>query len=191
MRFVFSIAIVFASLIGCNAITNEQQGGDIRYGKLTVPENRSNPDSREIKIHYAVIKANKNLNRPPIVFIQGGPGGSSLSTVPFFANSPLHEKHDIILFDARGTGKSRAYCSDAGPKFLDVMAEDLSVEEEYQAVLDICEACKEELKENQVDLAGYNSKENAADLEALRIALGIDKWILFGGSYGTRLGLTY
>ncbi len=41
-----------------------------------------------------------------------------------------------------------------------------------------------------VNLEGYNSRENAADFEDLRKALGYKKWNLFGASYGSRLGWT-
>ncbi len=41
-----------------------------------------------------------------------------------------------------------------------------------------------------MNLALYNSAQNAADIEALRQALGYDKINLYGISYGTRLALT-
>jgi pimeloyl-ACP methyl ester carboxylesterase len=50
--------------------------------------------------------------------------------------------------------------------------------------------CRNRLIGEGVNLAAYNSAENAADLNDLRLALGIDKWNLYGISYGTRLALT-
>ena len=41
-----------------------------------------------------------------------------------------------------------------------------------------------------VDLAAYNSAENAADLADLRTALGIDGWNLYGVSYGSNLAMS-
>ena len=41
-----------------------------------------------------------------------------------------------------------------------------------------------------VDLAAYNTTENAADIADLRVALGIDSWNVYGVSYGSRLALT-
>ncbi len=195
MKVLGTILTVFVvTLESCSlpdSSSRESSGSKISSGQLSVPENRNDPNSRQISISYAYISKTGDKNFPPIVFLQGGPGGSSLSMQNFFANSPLRRNHDIILFDARGTGRSGAYCENAGSKFLELMARDLSVEEEYEGTLEICERCKEELDANKVDLRGYNSMENASDLEALREHLGIDKWILFGGSYGTRLGLTY
>ena len=40
-----------------------------------------------------------------------------------------------------------------------------------------------------VDLTKYNTPENAADIEDLRLALGYEQLNLVGGSYGTRLAL--
>ena len=40
-----------------------------------------------------------------------------------------------------------------------------------------------------VDLAAYNSTENAADIADLRVALGIDSWNVYGVSYGSKLAL--
>ena len=167
------------------------QEREIEYGSISVPENRSKEDSRTIDISYVRIPSLEDRGRPPIIFLQGGPGGNSLYMAPFFMNNSLRTMHDIILFDARGTGKSEAYCADAGKKFLSLMRDDLTIEEEYNRTVEVCDQCKKELEENEVDLAGYNSMENAADVEALRKHLGIDTWILFGGSYGTKLGLTY
>ncbi|MGW5639397.1 alpha/beta fold hydrolase, partial [Streptomyces sp. NPDC003832] len=52
-------------------------------------------------------------------------------------------------------------------------------------------ACRDRLTDDGIDLAAYNTIENAADFAALRKALGIRKWNVYGYSYGTDLGLTY
>ena len=49
-------------------------------------------------------------------------------------------------------------------------------------------ACLDEFAAEGVDLAAYNSDENADDIDALRQALGYDKIIYYGESYGTLLG---
>ena len=185
------ITICLIPFLSCQSKGNGESSRDIKNGFIEVPENRVDPESRMIEIHYALIPSKNESDRPPIVFLQGGPGGSSLAMVPFFRNNPLNDNHDIIVFDARGTGRSTAYCQDLGNDFLQVMADDLTTEEEIREALRISESCKEELNANQVDLAGYSSNDLAADVEALRVELGIKKWILFGGSYGSRLGLTY
>ena len=51
-------------------------------------------------------------------------------------------------------------------------------------------ACRDRLAATGVDLAAYNSTENAADIAELRVALGIDSWNVYGVSYGSKLALT-
>ncbi len=100
------------------------------------------------------------------------------------------DDRDIVLMDQRGTGESEANCADLGAATFNVMKQDLDGEDEYQAVKRLLSECKTTINQKGVDLAGYSSKENAADFEDLHIALGYDSWNLFGGSYGSRLGLT-
>jgi pimeloyl-ACP methyl ester carboxylesterase len=52
------------------------------------------------------------------------------------------------------------------------------------------DSCQTRLESEGIDLSGYNSAENAADLQDLRVALGYEQWNLYGISYGTRLALT-
>ena len=51
--------------------------------------------------------------------------------------------------------------------------------------------CRRQLVAKGIDLAAYNTSENAADFAALRTALGVAQWDVFGHSYGTDLALTY
>jgi len=41
------------------------------------------------------------------------------------------------------------------------------------------------------ELAGNNTQALVMDMEAIRDMLGIDRWIVFGGSWGSTLGLVY
>jgi len=41
------------------------------------------------------------------------------------------------------------------------------------------------------ELAGNNTQALVMDMEAIRDLLGIDRWIVFGGSWGSTLGLVY
>ena len=49
--------------------------------------------------------------------------------------------------------------------------------------------CRDRLLEDGVDLDGYNTPQNAADLADLRVALGVDEWNLRGISYGSALAI--
>jgi pimeloyl-ACP methyl ester carboxylesterase len=58
-------------------------------------------------------------------------------------------------------------------------------EAQYASTL---QACFDNLVEQGIDISAYNSNENAADINDLRLALGYDKIIYYGQSYGTLLG---
>ena len=159
---------------------------------MEVPENRDKDNGRTIEIAYAVIKS-KAYDTPadPVVYLMGGPGGSSLSGIRYWSNHAITEQRDFILVDQRGTGYSRPnLCPGIGEGTAQIMAEDLGPGEEYERLNEKAEACKALLTGEGIDLGAFNSKENAADLEDLRKHLGYEKWNLYGGSYGTRLALT-
>ncbi len=138
-----------------------------------------------------VLKAsNGDSKNDPIVYLQGGPGGSTLFMANFWRNHPLREDRDIVLMDQRGTGASDAVCSDFGSELIRILSQDLSPEAEYEETLKKLEKCRKQAKASGVKFGAYNSRENAADFESLRKKLGYKKWNLFGGSYGSRLGLT-
>jgi len=182
---IFLIFVAF--LCACNS-TPQYETID---GILEVPENRDNPESRTLKLVYKVLKAKiKDSTKEPIVYLQGGPGGSTLIMEEFWKNHTLRNDRDIVLMDQRGTGRSEANCTDFSDAAFDILRQDLDHEGEIKALETIMSECKEAMKHLGVDLAGYSSKENAADFEDLRKTLGYDQWNLFGASYGTRLGLT-
>jgi pimeloyl-ACP methyl ester carboxylesterase len=161
-------------------------------GYLTVLENRDNPNSRRIKLAYLVLKATSPNPKPdPIVYLQGGPGGATLATLSYWRNSILRKDRDFILIDQRGTGFSEAVCTNIGSQLIEILAMNLTPEQEYEELAKVAATCKKEIKKEGLDLAGYNTIANAQDLDELRKSLGYDQWNLFGGSYGSRLALAY
>lgn len=181
--------LILSSILLCSCTTTPENV--IIDGILEVPENRENPNSRTLKLVYKVLKAKDTTSgKAPIVFLMGGPGGATLVMEEMWTNHPLRNDRDIILMDQRGTGESEANCTELGDTLFDIMRQDLSIEDDYKAMRGQLAKCKETIKQKRVDLAGYNSRENAADFEDLRKVLGYKKWNLYGASYGTRLGLT-
>lgn len=158
----------------------------ITCGYLTVPENRAQPDDVTVEIAVAIIASWSSMPRPdPVLYLEGGPGGSALLGIDDWLESPLREERQIILFDQRGTGFS--WPNLACPEVDAVDANDT-----FAGVpqIEAVEACRERLRGLGVDLSAYNSMTSAADVHDLRLALGIEEWNLFGISYGTRLALT-
>jgi pimeloyl-ACP methyl ester carboxylesterase len=161
-------------------------GENITCGYLTVPQNRSDPDEINVNLAVAIIHASGVRPRTdPILYLEGGPGGSALADPDYWLESLLHTSRDIILLDQRGTGFSLPS--------LDCPETDAYTNEEdsgYDSLVAAATACRDRLTLDGVDLSQYNSANSAADVEDLRLALGIDKWNLYGVSYGTRLALT-
>lgn len=94
-----------------------------------------------------------NPRGTPVVFLHGGPGGGSSAGHRKFFDP---ERFRAVLFDQRGTGRSRPLAS-----------------------------------EPVTDLSTNSTPHLVADLEVLREHLGIDRWVLFGVSWGTTLGVAY
>jgi pimeloyl-ACP methyl ester carboxylesterase len=144
-----------------------------------------------MSLAYKVLKAkNKDSQKSPIVYLQGGPGGPTLIMENFWKNHPLRNDRDIILMDQRGTGLSEAVCVESGEDAISILRKNLNKEEEFLALTKLMEDCKNSLSQKDIDFSEFSSKEIAADFEDLRKELGYNTWNLFGGSYGSRLGLT-
>ncbi|HEY0604999.1 MAG TPA: alpha/beta fold hydrolase [Herpetosiphonaceae bacterium] len=167
-------------------------------GYLTVPESRSNFTGKTIKLAVAIMRSpNPNKAADPAVFLQGGPGGATLPLADILALTygPTLAQRDIILMDQRGTGYSepRLDCdlfATASQRKLAVAAESSELPDFIQAQVDALAQCGQQLKAAGIDLKAYNSAENAADYEDLRLALGYGPWNVIGASYGSRLALT-
>lgn len=84
----------------------------------------------------------------PAVFLHGGPGAGC---EPYHRRFFDPERYRIILFDQRGSGRSRPHA----------------------------------------DLTDNTTWHLVADMEKIREHLGITKWLVFGGSWGSTLGLAY
>jgi pimeloyl-ACP methyl ester carboxylesterase len=171
------------------------EGQTVKCGYLIVPEDRSQPDGTSIRLHFAVFKSKSDSPAPdPIVYLEGGPGVSALKQISQSMNlrfSPFLENRDFIVFDQRGTGYSEPALD--CPEIIDYFYTNLNEvpsEEQSRYHFEACLQCRERLISDGVNLAAYNSAESAADLNDLRIALGYERWNLYGISYGSRLALT-
>ena len=163
-------------------------GADVECGYLTVPQNRADPDGRKIRLVVATRKSTSPNPKPdPVVYLAGGPGGTPL--VHGFDNWQLDR--DLILLGERGTIKDDPFLSRTEvDQFLTnavgIGAEDPVYDEKSAAAL---RTCRDRLTKQGINLAAYNTTENAADVADLRIAMGIDQWNIYALSYGTDLAL--
>lgn len=84
----------------------------------------------------------------PVVFLHGGPGSGC---EPYHRRFFDPERYRIILYDQRGSGRSKPHA----------------------------------------ELTDNTTAHLVADLERIREHLGIERWVVFGGSWGSTLGLAY
>ncbi len=166
----------------------------VECGYLTVPEQHARPTGPTIRLAVAIIRSNAPNPPPdPLVMLQGGPGGSTIDTYTqlLLLGSGLPTDRDIILFDQRGTLYSEPALT--CPEFLDLTIETLdqilTFEEELQLSKAAARDCSDRLMAEGVNLSAFDTVENAADIEALRQALGYEQINLYGVSYGTNLAL--
>lgn len=175
--------------------TDMAMGMVLECGWLTVPEEYENPDGPTIQLAVAIIRSQaENPDPVPVVFLQGGPGGSTIDT--YLQILPLDERlntlnRDIILFDQRGTLYARPalFCEETYQLGIDQLNLDIPDEEADRQYMDALKACRDRLVSEGVNLSAYDSLENAADVDTLRQALGYEKIHLYGVSYGTLLAL--
>lgn len=179
-------------LVDCKPFQDDPR---IEYAYLTVPENHDNPDGRNLRLAVIIIKAsNGNPEDDPVIHLTGGPGGKALynEKIELFRNHPFGQNRDIIMIDFRGIGLSEPeFCPELQDELGLVMLSDLTPTEATESTKRLFEKCFDSLKDRGLNLNMYNSATVVRDLEILRSALGIEKWNLWGISYGTRVAQTY
>jgi pimeloyl-ACP methyl ester carboxylesterase len=159
-------------------------------GSLTVPENRSAEQSRSISLRYVRLPATGAQVGPPIVYLAGGPGGSGIAAIDYRYDMfmVMRQYGDVIALDQRGTGASNSVPRCESTQVVPVtrvMSDDEYVRFQRAALNE----CFVYWQREGVDLAGYDTVENARDLDALRRHLGAAKIVLWGTSYGSHLAL--
>jgi Tol biopolymer transport system component/pimeloyl-ACP methyl ester carboxylesterase len=174
----------------------EPRGYKVECGYLTVPEDRSQPAGRQIRLHVAVFPSTgQNPEPDPVIHLVGGPGGSLLDIAAEYlrrGGSDILKKRDYIMFNQRGTHYAEPFLDCPGRTGFewDLAGQELTLKEWNQKMAEFLLACQDGLLDQGIDLAAYNSAENAADVNDLRLALGYDQINLYGISYGSRLALT-
>ncbi|WP_255442000.1 alpha/beta hydrolase [Corallococcus sp. Z5C101001] len=163
-------------------------------GTLYVPENRRKPESRLIGVGFARIKAPRPTGAPPVFWLPGGPGLSVLGSLiddDAAGKGRLRSwltfgaVGDLVVLEQRGfTRRGEMLEASSDAMLLDRPG---SAQVEAQAMRSLA---RRAIAENPgKDLSGYDITELAADVDALRRALGYQKVSLFGGSFGSQWSL--
>ncbi len=172
-------------------VANNGERIDAERGRFMVSENRNAADARDIEIQFVRFKSTSESPGNPIVYLAGGPGGSGVDTArgrrfPLFM--AMREFGDVIAYDQRGTGFSNAV-PPCVSSYHTPLSEPLVQATERALMHKAADECTVFWQEKGVDLAGYNTVQNALDLDDMRRALGVEKVDIWGISYGSHLAL--
>lgn len=157
-------------------------------GYVLVPEDRTDPESRLIRL--AVIKIGAKADPVPrhaVVFLAGGPGYATIDVVRqgggSLAGGVPVEDGDLIAFDQRGTGYSESsFCHGVR---LEPSGEGFRAAE--QRLREDLASCLREARQRGIAVDAYSTWHNAHDVRDVRRALGYEQWNLWGISWGGRL----
>jgi pimeloyl-ACP methyl ester carboxylesterase len=166
----------------------------VEAGRLLVPESREHPSRRQVAIPWYRLKSTSPHPAAPIFLLAGGPGSSWLDLVEHVENFRevmfYRSIADVVLFDQRGGGHAlpAMHCPQTAPLRVD---RPLDLAEVRSTLRRMARACRDQWLAAGVDLAAYDTRNNAEDLDDLRKALGYGRISLIGGSYGSHLALAY
>lgn len=181
----------------------DYEPGRVKCGFITVPENREVPDSRMIRIAFAQIVANGRLEdvnekraddeeeivvrEDPVVYLTGGPGVGITPYIERFLDHEMTDARDIYILNQRGISASEELCPFYSQTRRELVLSTTTEEGEREAAQRMVD-CFDTATARGVDLRGYNTVENARDVRSLRLALGLERWNVWGISYGSHLG---
>jgi pimeloyl-ACP methyl ester carboxylesterase len=132
----------------------------------TVPLVHEDPSRGSIGVFTREVAAPDGLDRPYLVFLQGGPGFEAArpTSPPSGWMARALADFRVLLLDQRGTGRS----TPVGP---DIPGTGPAEQAEY--------------------LTHFRADAIVRDLEAIRREMGVDRWSLLGQSFGGFTSLTY
>jgi pimeloyl-ACP methyl ester carboxylesterase len=157
-------------------------GKTVVCSTVNVPLDRSGAVPGTIPLHVEQVPA-PGVARGVVFLVAGGPGQGSAHTFDLSDPSEaayfqfLFPGYTLVAYDDRGTGASNVLDCPAldGPIIAGFAAESVA-------------DCATELGPGR---SFYTTADHAADLDAVRRALGVDKIAVLGVSYGTKLALAY
>jgi pimeloyl-ACP methyl ester carboxylesterase len=167
-------------------------GKDVLCGVVVVPELHSQPQGKQLRLAVTVYKRQGGSSpSDAVIFLEGGPGGSAANIARRMMGKSFYDsftqQRDAIVFDQRGTGlSSPALDCDTSPPRSARGSTPIDFFN-LQPTVGQAQACQYQLQAQGVNLAAYNSSEDAADINDIRLALGYDKLDVYAVSYGTLL----
>jgi pimeloyl-ACP methyl ester carboxylesterase len=173
----------------------EIEGRTVACGKISVPEDHENPNSRQIDLSFMIYKSRSQSPAPDaVVHLHGGPGVGIVArtsiTTTFFEH--LRTRRDVVAFDQRGVDQSAS----AETRCFDTLASDpealvqatKGLGDTVALTRKMTRACLDEIEASGADITKINTWQNAQDVRAVMHTLGYPVYNIYGISYGTKLG---
>lgn len=154
---------------------------------LTVPQDRNQPNARQIELPVIVVKSSIPSPGYPLFQCAGGPGGPNIG--PENIGQADIQQRDVVQVGYRGV--------DGMPQLKHALFDEILKTPDMLSAQGLrtmgakAAQAARELKAAGVKVEHYNILNVVDDMEAARVALGYDKIILTGGSYGGAVVLTY
>jgi pimeloyl-ACP methyl ester carboxylesterase len=178
----------------------EPPGYQFDCGFLTVPEDRTQPSGRMVRLHVAITRSSRTNPVPdPVLYLTGGGGVDTFDYLPWFLTTfgdAILRDRDLIFFNQRGMHHNDPQLRCPGlPELLQRLAapgpkgESMDRQEREAQQAAFFANCHADLVAQGIQLEMYDSAASAADADDLRAALGYDQVNYYGSSYGTLLGL--
>jgi pimeloyl-ACP methyl ester carboxylesterase len=149
---------------------------------VTVPVDRSGAVPGTIALKVERMQAGGAPSTEAVIALAGGPGQAALPLAGFLtkALAPALSTRDLVMFDQRGTGESGPLSCPA----LNSRAGAVGI----NSVGKLFERCALQLGAAR---GQYTTQTSVEDIEAVRVAMGYEKLVLYGVSYGTKVALEY
>jgi pimeloyl-ACP methyl ester carboxylesterase len=164
----------------------------LRCARLHVLRDPADPSAGRFEIAVAIRRsATPKPGAAPVLFLHGGPGGQFTRWIGMSGRDPA-PGHDLVAFDMRGGGRSTPrVCEQTAAAlfgtFTHVEGPAVAAAERWR----IAEDCRIKFRAAGFDARHFGTPLNVSDAEALREALGVEQWLLFGESYGTTVAAHY
>ena len=184
MRSAAALLAVAATLLApaeAGAVPHFTRCGAYLFGctRVSVPLDRSGATPGHVSLFVKRIRAQKRPRQGALLVLAGGPGQSA--TEAFEGDgigvlAPAFRHRDLIVFDQRGTGRSGLLRCRAL---------------ERSNLFDAGRAAGQCARRLGARRFHYTSRDSVEDIEALRVALDLDKIAIYGTSYGVKVALGY
>lgn len=168
---------------------------NIDCGYVVVPEFYHNASSRELKLGITRLSSGVGTAASPLFMLAGGPGQTEITADFYRLFQPellgnVLTTRDVVIVEQRGTEYTDTFldCPAIYSASWQAHQQKLDAEQTELFEKELLQTCIADFRAQGVNFNAYNSVENAADVNAVRQALGYARIIYYGASYGTQLG---